>query len=153
MKRSGIVVALLLFVCAAMGLAALSPPVDASTAVTCEGTYSPSSFNPTNLQFALPLKHGYTRIGDTVTVFGNAVVLPLGADQRCGFELSLPFASNLSQATGPFGSGGLESLGQGKISPLQVTNYTPTNRASIDFNSGELATFSWVYYHFTYTIA
>ena len=109
------------------------------------GTYTPTSFNTTNIAASTPQSAQYLRVGNTVTVSGQIDIDPT----LVGFAilgLSLPIASALTSATQLSGVFNCPDADGGGIY-ADATN----DRATFQFNATSVANLTY-YYTFTYQV-
>lgn len=109
------------------------------------GTYTPTSFNTTNIAASTPQSAQYLRVGNSVTVSGQIDIDPTAT----GFAilgLSLPIASNLTspvQLSGVFNCP--DAAGGG------VYGDAANDRATFQFNATSASNLTY-YYTFTYRV-
>jgi hypothetical protein len=109
------------------------------------GTYTPTSFNTTNIAASTPQSAQYMRVGNTVTVSGQIDIDPTAT----GFAilgLSLPIASNLTspvQLSGVFNCP--DAAGGG------VYGDAANDRATFQFTATSASNLTY-YYTFTYQV-
>lgn len=109
------------------------------------GTYTPTSFNTTNIAASTPQSAQYLRVGNTVTVSGQIDIDPTAT----GFAilgLSLPIASNLTSAvqlSGVFNCPDADGGG--------VYGDAANDRATFQFTATSASNLTY-YYTFTYRV-
>lgn len=112
------------------------------------GTYTPSAFNAINCGVT-PNKHFYTRLGNIVTVTGRAAInITAGSGTSTSVELSLPIASDFTDATDLAGQGSNDDTG---AETIRINANTGNNRAQISFSATSTG-LGALFYTFSYEV-
>jgi hypothetical protein len=116
------------------------------------GTYTPTVVGGTNVSAITPQVCYYTRIGDMVTVTGNIAITPTtAASALTDVQISLPIASNITDATDIGGVGAGSTFGTTSNSAMTLFGDTGSNRAAGYFNAGSTSLAGWTF-QFSYKV-
>jgi len=117
-----------------------------------EWKYSPSDIKITNCDDLALTEATYSKIGNFVTVFGKADILPFNNNQQVRFALSLPVPSNFvskEYLAGTFHTSGNTTEGHGG----SISGYNDSGDLWAEFDYYEThGSSDTIYYHFHYYI-